>query len=207
MMINMATYVHDYMWSCITYMYMRTCITFMYTCTCITYIYMYTYKRIHYVYIYISLWKDESKFYKHKHQVSLKTAILQLYLVGFSRSNHKPAATTNGSHLAHPSPHFFISSWPPIRVARYIVYFQTKTPYLGIYWRTFEWLNVGMFFGHLVIFPQFWYVVPRKIWQPCRQSTGPSKALRPCKYALQFLIKSLFCWLTFRGFPSQVLTW
>jgi hypothetical protein len=25
----------------------------------------------------------------------------------------------------------------------------------------------GIFCGHLVYFPPFWYFVPRKIWQPC----------------------------------------
>jgi hypothetical protein len=25
----------------------------------------------------------------------------------------------------------------------------------------------GIFCGHLVYFSPFWYVVPRKIWQPC----------------------------------------
>jgi hypothetical protein len=25
----------------------------------------------------------------------------------------------------------------------------------------------GIFCGNLVFFPPFWYVVPRKIWQPC----------------------------------------
>jgi hypothetical protein len=27
-------------------------------------------------------------------------------------------------------------------------------------------LPFGMFCGHLVYFPPFWYFVPRKIWQP-----------------------------------------
>jgi hypothetical protein len=26
---------------------------------------------------------------------------------------------------------------------------------------------VYLFYGYLVYFPPFWYVVPRKIWQPC----------------------------------------
>jgi hypothetical protein len=26
----------------------------------------------------------------------------------------------------------------------------------------------GILWGHLVHFPTFWYLVPRKIWQPCR---------------------------------------
>jgi hypothetical protein len=28
-------------------------------------------------------------------------------------------------------------------------------------------LPFGIFCGHLVKFPPFWYFVPRKIWQPC----------------------------------------
>jgi hypothetical protein len=27
-------------------------------------------------------------------------------------------------------------------------------------------LPFGLFFGHLVCFSPFWYIVPRKIWQP-----------------------------------------
>jgi hypothetical protein len=34
----------------------------------------------------------------------------------------------------------------------------------------------GIFNGYLVYFPPFWYVVPRKIWQPCvRQLERPKK--------------------------------
>jgi hypothetical protein len=25
---------------------------------------------------------------------------------------------------------------------------------------------IGIFYGHLVYFPPFWYIVSRKIWQP-----------------------------------------
>jgi hypothetical protein len=28
-------------------------------------------------------------------------------------------------------------------------------------------LPFGLFYGHLVYFPPFWYIVPRKIWQSC----------------------------------------
>jgi hypothetical protein len=27
--------------------------------------------------------------------------------------------------------------------------------------------DVGIFYGHFGVFFPFWYVVPRKIWQPC----------------------------------------
>jgi hypothetical protein len=68
-----------------------------------------------------------------------------------------------------------------------MAYFQTKNPNLGKFWRDLQW-NIlaflwpfGIFYGHLVyfvavgyilfllfaiVFP-FWYVAPRKIWQPC----------------------------------------
>jgi hypothetical protein len=69
-----------------------------------------------------------------------------------------------------------------------MIYFQTKNPNLGKFWRIFQMEDVGIcvlwpfgkFSVHLVnvvaiwdivwsfgtFFP-FWYVVPRKIWQPC----------------------------------------
>jgi hypothetical protein len=65
-----------------------------------------------------------------------------------------------------------------------MVYFQTKNPNLGKFWRTLEWKKVGIFMntwnitaifynvwpfgivcGHLVYFSQFGMLVPRKIWQ------------------------------------------
>jgi hypothetical protein len=30
----------------------------------------------------------------------------------------------------------------------------------------------GIFWGHLIYFSPFWYVVPRKIWQPCSPFDG-----------------------------------
>jgi hypothetical protein len=68
-----------------------------------------------------------------------------------------------------------------------MVYFQTKNPNLGKFWRVLQWkmsvyfmdiwsilrtfwhisLPYGIFCGNLVYFPPFWYVVPRKLWQPC----------------------------------------
>jgi hypothetical protein len=61
-----------------------------------------------------------------------------------------------------------------------MVYFQTKTPNLGKVWsalQRFLW-PFGMFCGHFwcVCFFQFWYVVPRKIWQPW---TSRLKKIRP----------------------------
>jgi hypothetical protein len=67
-----------------------------------------------------------------------------------------------------------------------MVFFHNKNPNLGIFYRALEWKmplyfialwnylwpfgtfywQFGMFSSHLVYFSQFWYVVPRKIWQP-----------------------------------------
>jgi hypothetical protein len=55
-----------------------------------------------------------------------------------------------------------------------IVYFQTKTSQFGqiLEGRAKEVAVVGIFYGHLIYFvviwyfSPFWYVVPRKIWQP-----------------------------------------
>jgi hypothetical protein len=63
-----------------------------------------------------------------------------------------------------------------------VVYFQTKNPNLGKFWRALKWENVGIFYGHLehfttirytlwsfgtvviiwYIFPPLWYFVSRK---------------------------------------------
>jgi hypothetical protein len=67
-----------------------------------------------------------------------------------------------------------------------MVYFQTKNPHLGKFWRVFQWemlvyfiavwsilRAIGIFvanwyfYCHLVYFFPFWYVEERKIWQPC----------------------------------------
>jgi hypothetical protein len=60
------------------------------------------------------------------------------------------------------------------------VFFQTKNPNLGKFWRALEWKMLVYFmaiwyilwpFGNVVLmwhFPPFWYFVSRKIWQPCR---------------------------------------
>jgi hypothetical protein len=69
------------------------------------------------------------------------------------------------------------------------VYFHTKNPHFGIFWRALEWKiwygyvmatryilyivrmymiwQFDIFFGCLVHFFSFWYIVPRIIWQPC----------------------------------------
>jgi hypothetical protein len=66
--------------------------------------------------------------------------------------------------------------------------FQTKNPNLGKSWKDMQWQmlvylwSFGPFYDHLVyfvaiwynlwtfgIFFPFWYVVPRKIWQPCSE--------------------------------------
>jgi hypothetical protein len=62
-----------------------------------------------------------------------------------------------------------------------MVYFQTKNPNLGLFWRALEckmllyfitcwniWWPFGIVCGHLVcIFSPFCMFGPRKIWQPC----------------------------------------
>jgi hypothetical protein len=69
-----------------------------------------------------------------------------------------------------------------------MVYFQTKNPNLGNFWRVLQLkILVFVFNGHLVHFTAIWYIlrqfgiiyghlvhffphwnfVPRKIWQPC----------------------------------------
>jgi hypothetical protein len=73
---------------------------------------------------------------------------------------------------------YFLTGW--------MVWFQTKNPSLGKFCRVLEWKIVAyfiiiwsilrpleIFYGHfgafcvrLVHFFQFWYYVPRKIWQP-----------------------------------------
>jgi hypothetical protein len=69
-----------------------------------------------------------------------------------------------------------------VRVARWYRYLHTKNPSLEIFWRALEWKNVYlMSIWHALrplgicilwsfgIFSPFWYVVHRKIWQPCYQ--------------------------------------
>jgi hypothetical protein len=72
-----------------------------------------------------------------------------------------------------------------------MVYFQTKNPNLGKFWRALEWkrlvyssyfilkilrplgihfMAIWSFGGIWVYFPPLWYIVSRKIWQPW--STG-----------------------------------
>jgi hypothetical protein len=72
-----------------------------------------------------------------------------------------------------------------------MVYFQTINPNLCTFWRVWQWKILvywsvwhvwrpfGLFYSHWVyvpiiwsfgIFLQFWYVMPRKIWQLCSQA-------------------------------------
>jgi hypothetical protein len=77
------------------------------------------------------------------------------------------------------------------------IYFQTKNPILGKFWRVYIFWTFGLlcsnlvcftaiwsilrpfdiFYDHLLyfvviwyIFPPVWYVVPRNIWQPCESA-------------------------------------
>jgi hypothetical protein len=57
-----------------------------------------------------------------------------------------------------------------------MVYFQTKNPNLGKFWRSFDWklltnfmaiCNILWTFGTFCVhFILCWYHAPRKIWQP-----------------------------------------
>jgi hypothetical protein len=78
------------------------------------------------------------------------------------------------------------------RVARWFVFSQ-KIPNFGKFWRVLQWKilvyfmtiwsifgpleifygHFGIFCGHLVYCPPFWYFVPRKIWQPWSRVTLP----------------------------------
>jgi hypothetical protein len=88
-----------------------------------------------------------------------------------------------------------------------MIYFHAKNPNLGALMRALEWntlgdyiyghsqhltaiwyilLPYGIFWDRLVHFPPFWYVVPRKIWQPCSK----------CRWQRQFrhLVLGRICW-------------
>jgi hypothetical protein len=45
------------------------------------------------------------------------------------------------------------------RVARWYIYFQTKNPSLGIFWRALEIDSVGLFNGHSDYFTTIWFVL------------------------------------------------
>jgi hypothetical protein len=78
------------------------------------------------------------------------------------------------------------SNWGPSQGCQ-MVSFQTKSPKLGKFWRALQWkMTVCIFYGHLVQFTVFcyilwtfgivrvnlvnfslfWYLEPRKVWQP-----------------------------------------
>jgi hypothetical protein len=72
-----------------------------------------------------------------------------------------------------------------------MVCFQTKNTNLGKFWRVLQWKFLvyfmvictilrpfGVFYGYLVYFSPFWYVVPRKIWQPWSRTRIQFKATR-----------------------------
>jgi hypothetical protein len=58
-----------------------------------------------------------------------------------------------------------------------MAYFQTKNNSFGTFLEGLAMEDVGIFYGHLIyflaiwyivwLFGLFWYIVPRKIWQPC----------------------------------------
>jgi hypothetical protein len=45
--------------------------------------------------------------------------------------------------------------------------FSNQKSKFGLFLEGLAMEDVSIFYGHLVYFPPFWYVVPRKIWQPC----------------------------------------
>jgi hypothetical protein len=40
-----------------------------------------------------------------------------------------------------------------------MVCFQTKIPNIGKFWRALQFEDVGIFYGHLVNFTAFWYIL------------------------------------------------
>jgi hypothetical protein len=50
-------------------------------------------------------------------------------------------------------------------LVHFVAIWSILRPFVKILWQ------FGIFYGHLVYFSPFWYVVPRKIWQPCTWGT------------------------------------
>jgi hypothetical protein len=46
-----------------------------------------------------------------------------------------------------------------------MVYFQTKNPSLGKFWRVLQWkMGTGIFYGQFVNFPVIWYMYLMALW-------------------------------------------
>jgi hypothetical protein len=106
-----------------------------------------------------------------------------------------------------------------------MVYIQTKNPDLGKFWRVLQWKmlvyfmfiwcsirsfsifcgHFGIFYGHLVYFSPFWYVGPRKIWQPC-YTTRPFMKCRCTSCLTLRRIPLFFAFFFIREFISRGVT-
>jgi hypothetical protein len=56
-----------------------------------------------------------------------------------------------------------------------LVYFRDIWSLFGPFHIGFLW-TFGTFCCDLVHFPPVWYIVPRKIWQPCNQASSTTQA-------------------------------
>jgi hypothetical protein len=63
-----------------------------------------------------------------------------------------------------------------------MVYFLTKNRNLGTFW-CMNFMDIwsilrpfDIFYDNLAYFSPFWYIEPRKIWQPCWED-GPGKLI------------------------------
>jgi hypothetical protein len=90
-----------------------------------------------------------------------------------------------------------------------MVYFQTENPNLGKVWRVLQWKKFeyfidiwsilcpfGTFCSNLVYVPPFWYIVPRKIWQPCASTRFVCMRLYFVDVVVSFYV-SHFAWRLF----------
>jgi hypothetical protein len=106
---------------------------------------------------------------------------------------NSPAGQKNGKWLQGFQEVGRVGRSPRLSVARWYIIKPKKTIWVNFTKSSME--DVGIFYGHnglfyghlvyfvvildidgyLVYFPPFWYVVKRKIWQPCRSSGPPKK--------------------------------
>jgi hypothetical protein len=93
---------------------------------------------------------------------------------------------------------------PRCRVARWLI-FRPKIAIWVDFGRSCSgrcWCNLwtfGLFYGHLIfsmdiwyIFPPFWYIVPRKIWQPCRDARVSFKTEKAREKSSELLTAWMF---------------
>jgi hypothetical protein len=91
----------------------------------------------------------------------------QTHLVTLSKKTH-----FLGVNVTHKMNGWFRRLWRPMsNQGCQMVYFQTKNPHLGKFWRAFKWKKLeysmtiwnilrpfGIFYGHLVYFVSIWYI-------------------------------------------------